>query len=125
MSLCTSCVCRCVRAACVVVYELRVSLCTSCVCRCVRAACVVVYELRVSLCTSCVCRCVRAARVVYRTGEPWYCSSTSDFTPDITPLILAAQNEHYGVIRLLLRRGYYIEKPHPPTCESSRQGWAV
>ncbi|KAK2172378.1 hypothetical protein NP493_963g00036 [Ridgeia piscesae] len=25
-------------------------------------------------------------------------------------------NEHYGVIRLLLRRGYYIEKPHPPTC---------
>ncbi|KAI0225455.1 Short transient receptor potential channel 4 [Lamellibrachia satsuma] len=51
-----------------------------------------------------------------RTHEPWYCSSTSDFTPDITPLILAAQNEHYRVIRMLLRRGYWIEKPHPPTC---------
>ena len=41
---------------------------------------------------------------------------SADFSSDITPLILAAQLEHYDVIRLLLKRGYVIDKIHAPNC---------
>ena len=41
---------------------------------------------------------------------------SADFSPDMTPLILAAHMEHYDIIRLLLKRGHTIEKVHPPNC---------
>ena len=41
---------------------------------------------------------------------------SSSFTPDITPLILAAHRDHYEIIKILLERGDRIEKPHDVQC---------
>lgn len=49
-------------------------------------------------------------------GEGMEFSDSADFSSDITPIIVAAHNEHYEVIRLLLSRGHVVEKPHPPYC---------
>ncbi|XP_055955582.1 short transient receptor potential channel 7-like [Patella vulgata] len=40
----------------------------------------------------------------------------SQFSPDITPLILAAQKNIYEIVQLLLLRGELIQKPHKFTC---------
>ncbi|XP_046891519.1 short transient receptor potential channel 4b [Hypomesus transpacificus] len=40
----------------------------------------------------------------------------SDFTPDITPIILAAQTNNYEIIRLLLQKGVSIPHPHAVCC---------
>ncbi|XP_076729474.1 short transient receptor potential channel 4b isoform X2 [Maylandia zebra] len=40
----------------------------------------------------------------------------SDFTPDITPIILAAQTNNYEIIKLLLQRGVSIPQPHTIRC---------
>lgn len=40
----------------------------------------------------------------------------SDFTPDITPIILAAQTNNYEIIKLLLQRGVSIPQPHAIRC---------
>uniref|UniRef100_A0A3B3X3X0 Transient receptor ion channel domain-containing protein n=1 Tax=Poecilia mexicana TaxID=48701 RepID=A0A3B3X3X0_9TELE len=40
----------------------------------------------------------------------------SDFTPDITPIILAAQTNNYEIIKLLLQRGVSIPQPHAVRC---------
>uniref|UniRef100_A0A8C8E3S7 Transient receptor potential cation channel subfamily C member 4 n=1 Tax=Oryzias sinensis TaxID=183150 RepID=A0A8C8E3S7_9TELE len=40
----------------------------------------------------------------------------SDFTPDITPIILAAHTNNYEVIKLLLQRGVSIPQPHAVRC---------
>ncbi|XP_055081791.1 short transient receptor potential channel 4-like [Periophthalmus magnuspinnatus] len=40
----------------------------------------------------------------------------SDFTPDITPIILAAHTNNYEVIKLLLARGVSIPQPHDVRC---------
>ncbi|XP_037071610.1 short transient receptor potential channel 4-like [Pollicipes pollicipes] len=42
--------------------------------------------------------------------------TSSRFTPDMTPLILAAQADHYDMVRFLMARGHKIVKPHPPDC---------
>lgn len=41
---------------------------------------------------------------------------SSSFTPDITPIILAAHRDNYEIIKLLLDRGYRIPKPHNLRC---------
>ncbi|VDK81514.1 unnamed protein product [Dibothriocephalus latus] len=41
---------------------------------------------------------------------------SSTFTPDITPLILAAHRDNYIIVKLLLDRGNQIAKPHEPRC---------
>lgn len=41
---------------------------------------------------------------------------SSSFTPDITPIILAAHRDNYEIIKLLLDRGYRIPKPHNIKC---------
>ncbi|XP_033743329.1 LOW QUALITY PROTEIN: transient receptor potential-gamma protein-like [Pecten maximus] len=41
---------------------------------------------------------------------------SSSFTPDITPIILAAHRDNYEIIKLLLDRGYRIPKPHDVRC---------
>lgn len=40
----------------------------------------------------------------------------SDFTPDITPIILAAQTNNYEIIKLLLHRGVSVPQPHAVRC---------
>ncbi|XP_047246695.1 short transient receptor potential channel 4b isoform X1 [Girardinichthys multiradiatus] len=40
----------------------------------------------------------------------------SDFTPDITPIILASQTNNYEIIKLLLQRGVSIPQPHAVRC---------
>lgn len=39
-------------------------------------------------------------------------SSSSTFTPDITPLILAAHRNNYEIIKILLDRGASLPMPH-------------
>ena len=40
----------------------------------------------------------------------------SQFSPDITPLILASQKNQYEIVQLLLLRGETIQKPHKFGC---------
>ncbi|XP_019943540.2 short transient receptor potential channel 4-like [Paralichthys olivaceus] len=40
----------------------------------------------------------------------------SDFTPDITPIILAAHTNNYQIIKLLVQRGVSIPQPHAVRC---------
>ena len=39
-------------------------------------------------------------------------SDTATFTPDITPLILAAHTDNYEIIKILLDRGATLPSPH-------------
>ena len=39
-------------------------------------------------------------------------ADTATFTPDITPLILAAHTDNYEVIKILLDRGAVMPTPH-------------
>lgn len=36
----------------------------------------------------------------------------SDFTPDITPIILAAHTNNYEIIKLLVQKGVSMPQPH-------------
>ncbi|KAI8790081.1 short transient receptor potential channel 6 [Biomphalaria glabrata] len=47
----------------------------------------------------------------YKTAFP-----DSQFSPDITPLILASQKNQYEIVQLLLLRGETIMKPHKFSC---------
>lgn len=38
--------------------------------------------------------------------------NTSMFTPDITPLILAAHKNNYEILKILLDRGATVPTPH-------------
>ncbi|KAL7041237.1 hypothetical protein ACKWTF_000683 [Chironomus riparius] len=56
----------------------------------------------------------------HRDGEPhsWEAlpSETATFTPDITPLILAAHRDNYEIIKILLDRGSTLPLPHDVRC---------
>ncbi|CAN7998538.1 unnamed protein product [Ixodes hexagonus] len=41
---------------------------------------------------------------------------TAAFTPDMTPLILAAHRDNYEIIKILLDRGYTFQVPHGVRC---------
>lgn len=41
----------------------------------------------------------------------------SQFSPDITPLILAAHYNNHEIIQMFLSRNHTIEKPHPISCQ--------
>ena len=47
----------------------------------------------------------------FRTDEK------SQFSPDITPLILAAHYNNHEIIQMFLSRNHTIEKPHPISCQ--------
>lgn len=49
------------------------------------------------------------------TGE-----ESSDYPPDISPVILAAHCNQFEILQLLLSRGAKIEKPHALTCSCQR-----
>ncbi|XP_070552773.1 short transient receptor potential channel 4-like isoform X2 [Ptychodera flava] len=43
-------------------------------------------------------------------------NETADFTPDITPVMLAAHRNNYEILKMLIERGASIPKPHPVKC---------
>ena len=47
-------------------------------------------------------------------------ADSDSFTPDITPLMLAAHKDNYEIIKILLERGDMIPKPHPVQCACKR-----
>uniref|UniRef100_A0A1B0BV64 Transient receptor ion channel domain-containing protein n=1 Tax=Glossina palpalis gambiensis TaxID=67801 RepID=A0A1B0BV64_9MUSC len=51
-------------------------------------------------------------------NHSWESSSedTSTFTPDVTPLILAAHRDNYEIIKILLDRGAVLPMPHDVRC---------
>ncbi|XP_069698354.1 transient receptor potential-gamma protein isoform X3 [Periplaneta americana] len=57
---------------------------------------------------------------LHREGEPhsWEAlpPDTATFTPDITPLILAAHRDNYEIIKILLDRGATLPMPHDVRC---------
>lgn len=40
----------------------------------------------------------------------------SDFTPDITPIILAAHTNNYEIIKMLVQKGVSVPQPHQVRC---------
>ncbi|XP_046395034.1 transient receptor potential-gamma protein-like [Ischnura elegans] len=57
---------------------------------------------------------------LHKEGEPhsWEAlpPDTATFTPDITPLILAAHRDNYEIIKILLDRGATLPMPHDVRC---------
>ena len=53
---------------------------------------------------------------IHKEGDLWSWEAmdgdTATFTPDITPLILAAHTDNYEVIKILLDRGAVMPTPH-------------
>lgn len=56
----------------------------------------------------------------YRAGQvpSWEAIpvDTATFTPDITPLVLAAHRDNYEIIKILLDRGFVLAVPHDVRC---------
>ncbi|KAI8440835.1 hypothetical protein MSG28_009146, partial [Choristoneura fumiferana] len=50
--------------------------------------------------------------LIYKPGEPY----VTMFTPDITPLMLAAHKNNYEIIKILLDRGATLPDPHDVRC---------
>ncbi|CAA9995354.1 unnamed protein product [Nesidiocoris tenuis] len=57
---------------------------------------------------------------IHTEGQPYSWEavdrSSSNFTPDITPLVLAAQMNNYEIIKILLDRGASLPMPHEIRC---------
>lgn len=53
-----------------------------------------------------------------RTPQSWEAidRDTAAFTPDMTPLILAAHRDNYEILKILLDRGYTFPAPHGVRC---------
>ncbi|XP_055355691.1 short transient receptor potential channel 4-like isoform X2 [Paramacrobiotus metropolitanus] len=43
-----------------------------------------------------------------------------DYTPDMTPLMLAAHLDDFNMVKLLVDRGHKLLRPHPPDCMCGR-----
>ncbi|KAK9497698.1 hypothetical protein O3M35_004373 [Rhynocoris fuscipes] len=54
--------------------------------------------------------------LIHKDGEPYSWElvdrNTAQFTPDITPLILAAHRNNYEILKILLDRGATLPMPH-------------
>lgn len=58
--------------------------------------------------------------VIHKDGEPYSWEKidrhTASFTPEITPLILAAHRDNYEILKILLDRGAALPMPHDIRC---------
>ncbi|XP_037871365.1 transient-receptor-potential-like protein isoform X2 [Bombyx mori] len=58
--------------------------------------------------------------LIHKDGEPYSWQkvdpNTAMFTPDITPLMLAAHKNNYEIIKILLDRGATLPNPHDVRC---------
>jgi len=61
--------------------------------------------------------------IIHKEGEPYSWEKIdrqiSSFTPDITPLILAAHKNNYEILKILLDRGASLPMPHDIRCSCS------
>ncbi|KOX80578.1 Transient receptor potential protein [Melipona quadrifasciata] len=57
---------------------------------------------------------------IHQPGQPYSWEavdrSSSNFTPDITPLVLAAHKNNYEILKILLDRGATLPTPHDARC---------
>ncbi|KAK9297020.1 hypothetical protein QLX08_009119 [Tetragonisca angustula] len=57
---------------------------------------------------------------IHQAGQPYSWEavdrSSSNFTPDITPLVLAAHKNNYEILKILLDRGATLPTPHDARC---------
>ncbi|KAF3423606.1 hypothetical protein E2986_03956 [Frieseomelitta varia] len=57
---------------------------------------------------------------IHQSGQPYSWEavdrSSSNFTPDITPLVLAAHKNNYEILKILLDRGATLPTPHDARC---------
>ena len=66
------------------------------------------------------CRSFRYSQPIeFQQGNDFYAydDDGTRFSPDITPIILAAQCQEFDIVHELLRRGAKIEHPHQLTCQ--------
>ncbi|XP_066999438.2 transient-receptor-potential-like protein [Anabrus simplex] len=58
--------------------------------------------------------------IIHKEGEPYSWEkvdcNTATFTPDITPLILAAHKNNYEILKILMDRGATLPMPHDIKC---------
>ncbi|KAL1114776.1 hypothetical protein AAG570_007600 [Ranatra chinensis] len=58
--------------------------------------------------------------LIHKEGEPYSWETmdrnTATFTPDITPLVLAAHRNNYEILKILLDRGATLPMPHDIKC---------
>ncbi|CAF4567302.1 unnamed protein product, partial [Didymodactylos carnosus] len=47
-------------------------------------------------------------------------STSRSYTPDITPIILAAHRDNYEIIKILTDRGELVSKPHNVRCDCEK-----
>ena len=75
---------------------------------------------RKQVCFSVHCFCSRLSFLFFLVGQPysWEAvdSVSANYTPDITPLILAAHKNNYEILKILLDRGASLPTPHDLKC---------
>ena len=63
---------------------------------------------------------------VWKTGSPhsWEAIDPvrASYTPDITPLVLAAHKNNYEILKILIDRGAGLPQPHDIKCNCERCG---
>ncbi|XP_042910278.1 short transient receptor potential channel 3-like [Parasteatoda tepidariorum] len=59
---------------------------------------------------------MEAIKKEYPEVEMKGCEESPNYSPDITPILLAAQKGDYKMVRMFLERGHRIEEPHSPNC---------
>jgi hypothetical protein len=67
--------------------------------------------------TSALPAVANVAAVTVASRDPFFrTDEKSQFSPDITPLILAAHNNNHEIVQMFLSRGHVIDRPHPISC---------
>ncbi|CAF0793560.1 unnamed protein product, partial [Didymodactylos carnosus] len=58
--------------------------------------------------------------VTQKVTEQLNLSTSRSYTPDITPIILAAHRDNYEIIQILFNRGDLVSKPHDVRCNCEK-----
>ncbi|CAF4493895.1 unnamed protein product [Rotaria sp. Silwood1] len=57
--------------------------------------------------------------ITQKVHEQLNLSTSRSYTPDITPVILAAHRDNYEILKILLERGEKVTEPHDVRCDCS------
>ena len=72
----------------------------------------------IALCTVCSCEMLGVDWAAQKRAESP--DESSDYSPDVSPVMLAAHCNQFEILQLLLSRGARIVRPHPLTCSCPR-----